>query len=99
MTTLVKALSQVSPYTPVDTTKLKIDLEKRVMQSIKIGGSYSQLLTAEQIYRAMSSERFEQSYNDAIIELIQEVFPQCQDRASFNNLFNPGDSSIQLTKG
>lgn len=99
MTTLVKALSQVSPYTPVDTAKLKIDLEKRVMKSIKISGSYSQLLSAEQIYRAMSSEQFERSYNDAIVELIQQVFPQCQDRASFNDLFNPGNTSIQLTKG
>ena len=100
MTTFAKwkMLNQVNSYTPIDTAKLKTQLDQKVINSIKIKDPHS-LFNMEMFYKGLSSSKFEQSYTDAIIKMIQKEFPSCQDKVSFNNLFDPGETSIQLTKG
>lgn len=99
MATLVKALSQVNAYTPVDTQKIKTKVEQDVIKSIKVTGESKNLFKVQDLYKEMSSTKFEEDYNKAIIELIQQEFPQCQSKEDFSKLFDPGESSIQLTKG
>lgn len=99
MTNLVKALSQVNAYTPVNTQKLKTKIEQDVIKSIKVTGEGKNLFKVQDLYKEMSSTKFEEDYNKAIIKLIQQEFPQCQSKEDFSKLFDPGESSIQLTKG